>query len=99
LVAFALSVAHNHSNSPTLSGAQASSVQNNGAKSDGRHYEMYRSDAILDMWTEREGTELKTEEDCRMAMVLIALLGGGDYAPEGLLTFGEYSWVVVRLEV
>jgi hypothetical protein len=26
-----------------------------------------------------------------MAMVLIALLGGGDYAPEGLTGFGKYS--------
>ena len=37
---------------------------------------------------------LLTEEDCRMAMVLIALLGGGDYAPEGLAGFGMYPVVV-----
>lgn len=50
---------------------------------------MYRSSAIVKQWTERENTTLKTEEDVRMAMVWIALLGGGDYAPEGLPGFGE----------
>jgi Holliday junction resolvase YEN1 len=58
---------------------------------------MYRSSAIIKQWTDRENTNLKTEEDCRMAMVWIALLGGGDYAPEGLTGFGEsinlnYFW-------
>lgn len=77
------------SNSPTLSGAQASSTQSNSSKPDLRHYEMYRSSAIVKQWTDREGTALKTEEDCRMAMVWIALLGGGDYAPEGLTGFGR----------
>jgi hypothetical protein len=78
------------SNSPTLSGAQASSTQSNSSKPDLRHYEMYRSSAIVKQWTEKEATSLKTEEDCRMAMVWIALLGGGDYAPEGLTGFGEF---------
>ena len=84
----------NDSNSPTLSGAQASSTQSNSSKPDLRHYEMYRSSAIVKQWTDREGTSLKTQEDCRMAMVWIALLGGGDYAPEGLTGFGEShkSW-------
>ena len=50
---------------------------------------MYRSSAIVKQWTDKDGTSLKTEEDCRMAMVWIALLGGGDYAPEGLTGFGE----------
>jgi hypothetical protein len=52
---------------------------------------MYRSSAIVKQWTDKEGTNLKTEEDCRMAMVWIALLGGGDYAPEGLTGFGKFS--------
>ena len=77
------------SNSPTLSGAQASSTQSNSSKSDLRHYEVYRSSAIHQLWTAKEGSQLATHEDCRMAMVLIALLGGGDYAPEGLSQFGE----------
>ena len=51
---------------------------------------MYRSSAIVKQWTDKEGTSLNTEEDCRMAMVWIALLGGGDYAPEGLTGFGEF---------
>jgi len=51
---------------------------------------MYRSSAIVKQWTDKEGTSLRTEEDCRMAMVWIALLGGGDYAPEGLTGFGEF---------
>ncbi|WWD01571.1 hypothetical protein V866_008516 [Kwoniella sp. B9012] len=70
-------------NSPTLSGAQA-----NIARGDMRNYEVYRSSAIKDLWTKKEGTNLRTEEDCRMAMVLIALLGGGDYTPEGLPSIG-----------
>ncbi|EIW69500.1 hypothetical protein TREMEDRAFT_39085 [Tremella mesenterica DSM 1558] len=78
-----------YSNSPTLSGAQASTItKNNPLKGDLRPYEVYRSEAIKQLWTDKEGTALKTEEDCRMAMVLIALLGGGDYAPEGLSGFG-----------
>jgi hypothetical protein len=85
------------SNSPTLSGAQASSTQGNSAKSDLRHYEMYRSSSIVKQWTEREGTTLSTEEDCRMAMVWIALLGGGDYAPEGLAGFGKLRFPLSRL--
>jgi Holliday junction resolvase YEN1 len=40
------------------------------------------------MWTEKEGTALSNDEDCRMAMVLVAMLSGGDYAPEGLTQFG-----------
>ena len=76
------------SNSPTLSGAQASSTQANSSRSDARHYEVYRSEAIRDKWAEREGTRLVTEEDCRLAMILVALLGGGDYVQEGLKGFG-----------
>lgn len=49
---------------------------------------MYTASAIHDLWTQKEGSALQTEEDCRMAMVLIALLGGGDYAPEGIAGFG-----------
>ena len=52
---------------------------------------MYRSSAIVKQWTDKEGTYLKIEEDCRMAMVWIALLGGGDYAPEGLTGFGKLT--------
>ncbi|WWC61293.1 uncharacterized protein I303_103874 [Kwoniella dejecticola CBS 10117] len=75
-------------NSPTLSGAQASTSGSNSARGDMRTYEVYRSSAIRDLWTKKEGTTLKTEEDCRMAMVFIALLGGGDYTPEGLPSIG-----------
>lgn len=85
------------SNSPTLSGAQASSTQGNSAKSELRHYEIYRSTSIVKQWTERDGTSLSTEEDCRMAMVWIALLGGGDYAPEGLAGFGKLASPAPRL--
>ncbi|WVF72474.1 hypothetical protein IAT40_007289 [Kwoniella sp. CBS 6097] len=75
-------------NSPTLSGAQASTTGINSARSDLRHYEVFRSSAIKDMWLDKEGTTLRSEEDCRMAMVLIALLSGGDYAPKGLPSIG-----------
>ncbi|KAK8869946.1 hypothetical protein IAR55_000514 [Kwoniella newhampshirensis] len=75
-------------NSPTLSGAQASTTQANSSRADMRHYEIYRSSAIREKWAERQGTKLVTEEDCRMAMVLVALLGGGDYTPEGLPSIG-----------
>lgn len=46
-------------------------------------------DAIRKLLTAKEGTDLQTETDCQMAMVLIALLGGGDYAPEGMSGFGK----------
>ncbi|WWC69616.1 uncharacterized protein I206_103559 [Kwoniella pini CBS 10737] len=75
-------------NSPTLSGAQASTSGTNSSRGDMRTYEIYRSSAIRDLWTKKEGTTLSTEEDCRMAMVFIALLGGGDYTPEGLPSIG-----------
>ncbi|WVQ98465.1 hypothetical protein IAU59_005591 [Kwoniella sp. CBS 9459] len=75
-------------NSPTLSGAQASTTGTNSARGDMRHYEVYRSSAIRDLWLDKEGTTLRSEEDCRMAMVLIALLSGGDYTPEGLPSIG-----------
>lgn len=38
--------------------------------------------------TSKEGTALTTEDECRLAMVFIALLAGGDYVPEGLNHFG-----------
>ncbi|WWD15780.1 hypothetical protein CI109_100204 [Kwoniella shandongensis] len=75
-------------NSPTLSGAQASTNAANSSRGDMRQYEIYRSSAIRDKWASEEGTKLLTEEDCRMAMVLVALLGGGDYTPEGLPSIG-----------
>lgn len=78
------------SNSPTLSGAQASSTQHNSAKSELRHYEMYRISDIVSEWT-REESALKNEDDCQRAMVLIALLGGGDYVPEGVGRMGELN--------
>nr|ODN99736.1 hypothetical protein L204_02169 [Cryptococcus depauperatus CBS 7855] len=75
--------------SPTLSGAQASNTtQANTSRSDQRQYEIYRSAAIRDLWTSKDGSALKSEEDCRMAMVLVALLSGGDYTPEGLFSIG-----------
>ena len=79
---------HRRSNSPTLSGAQASSTATNSSRADTRHYEVYRSDAIAAKWAEVDGTALKSEDDCRMAMVLLGLLSGGDYAPEGLSSVG-----------
>lgn len=70
------------SNSPTLSG--------NTGKTDAKGYDVYRLKAIHELLTNKEGgTKLSTEEDCRMAMVLIALLAGGDYVPEGLDQFGQ----------
>ncbi|KAK4689962.1 holliday junction resolvase GEN1/YEN1, partial [Tremellales sp. Uapishka_1] len=74
-------------NSPTLSGAQASSTRNPSASTH-RQYEVYRSADIQAAWAAKEGSKLQSEEECRMAMVFIALLGGGDYAPEGLPGFG-----------
>jgi Holliday junction resolvase YEN1 len=49
---------------------------------------MFRSSDICDAWA-KEGSCLKTDEDCRNAMVLIALLSGGDYVPEGIGGLGE----------
>ncbi|ORX39699.1 hypothetical protein BD324DRAFT_586717 [Kockovaella imperatae] len=74
-------------NSPTLSGSHAS-TQNTSSRADSRQYEMYRLEAIRDEWAAREGTMLRTEEDCRLAMILVALLAGGDYAPEGVSSIG-----------
>ncbi|ODO03480.1 hypothetical protein L198_02327 [Cryptococcus wingfieldii CBS 7118] len=75
--------------SATLSGAQASKTnQGNASSSHQRQYEVYTSSAIKHMWSAKEGTQLKTEEDCRLAMVLVALLSGGDYTPEGTFSIG-----------
>ncbi|BEJ15554.1 hypothetical protein CspHIS471_0501590 [Cutaneotrichosporon sp. HIS471] len=74
-------------NSPTLSGAQASSTQNTSSRSDQRHYEMYRISDIVAEWT-RDESALKNADDCQRAMVLVALLGGGDYVPEGVGRMG-----------
>lgn len=68
------------SNSPTLSGT----TQGNNTRVEGRHYEMYRSADIHQTWSAHEMAQtssLGTEEDCRNAMVLVALLSGGDYDP------------------
>jgi Holliday junction resolvase YEN1 len=75
------------SNSVTLSGTKASQHVS-ATKGDLKTYEVFRSDAICAAWTVDEGTSLRTEEDCRLAMVWIALLAGGDYVPEGIDTFG-----------
>jgi len=48
---------------------------------------MFRACDIREAWA-REGSSLKTEEDCRHAMVLIALLSGGDYITEGIAGLG-----------
>ena len=50
---------------------------------------MFRVSDILSDWSSEESA-VKTEEDCRMAMVLIALLRGGDYAPEGVSNIGKH---------
>ncbi|CAK9781890.1 unnamed protein product [Cutaneotrichosporon oleaginosum] len=70
-------------NSPTLSGAQAPVTQSSSSRTDMRHYEMYRLSDIVAEWT-RVPSALQNEDDCRRAMVLIALLSGGDYVPEGV---------------
>lgn len=73
------------SNSPTLTG--------NAGKTDGKQYDVYRIKSIHEMMTSKEGgTSLVSEEDCRMAMVFIALLAGGDYVPEGLEQFGRCTF-------
>ncbi|GMK55980.1 hypothetical protein CspeluHIS016_0210360 [Cutaneotrichosporon spelunceum] len=74
-------------NSPTLSGTQASSTQNNSSRSDQRHYEMYHISDIVAEWSRNESA-LETEDDCQLAMVLVALLAGGDYVPEGVEGMG-----------
>jgi Holliday junction resolvase YEN1 len=51
---------------------------------------VYHSTAIRDLFAEKEDTELVTEEDCRMALVFIALLRGGDYSPSGFEGIGEF---------
>ena len=75
------------SNSATLSGTKASQHVST-TKGDMKTYEVFRSDAICAAWTSEEGTALRTEEHCHLAMVWIALLAGGDYVPEGIETFG-----------
>lgn len=72
-----------NSNSPTLSGATGG---NTGA-TELRYYDMFRACDIRDAWAS-EGSSLKTEEDCCHAMVMIALLSGGDYVPEGIAGIG-----------
>ncbi len=73
------------SNSPTLSGARGTT----GPKSEVRSYDVYRASAVCELMTSKDGTKLMTDEDCRLAMVLIALLAGGDYTPEGVDRFGK----------
>jgi Holliday junction resolvase YEN1 len=55
---------------------------------------MYRISDIVAEWT-RDESALKSEDDCRRAMVLVALLGGGDYVPEGVGRMGELSGALV----
>jgi Holliday junction resolvase YEN1 len=50
---------------------------------------MYSLSDIRDAWSQ-DGSALKTEEDCRSAMVLVGLLSGGDYVPEGIAGLGEF---------
>lgn len=38
-----------------------------------------------------EDSALQTHEDCHLAMVLVALLAGGDYEPQGIAAIGETS--------
>lgn len=51
---------------------------------------MYRSSAIHADWTSKENTALRSEQDCRMAMIFVALFAGGDYVPEGLDSVGMF---------
>lgn len=74
------------SNSANLTG-------NNKSATDKGGYDVYRSNAITASMTSKEGTALSTEDECRLAMVFIALLAGGDYVPEGLSHFGESEQV------
>lgn len=69
------------SNSAALTG-------NNKSATDKGGYDVYRSEAITESMKSKEGTALTTEDECRLAMVFIALLAGGDYVPEGLNHFG-----------
>ena len=77
------------SNSAALTG-------NNKSATDKGGYDVYRSEAITESMTSKEGTALTTEDECRLAMVFIALLAGGDYVPEGLNHFGASSMTDVR---
>lgn len=79
------------SNSPTLTGSVGTSTQSNSSRTDQRPFEVYHSTAIRDLFAEKEDTELVTEEDCRMALVFIALLRGGDYSPSGFEGIGK-AW-------
>ena len=78
------------SNSATLSGTKAS-AHVSATKGDLKTYKIFRSDAICAAWAAEDGTTLQDEEECRLAMVWIALLAGGDYVPEGIETFGRWN--------
>lgn len=57
------------------------------SKGDRLQYEVYRSANVAAAWA-RDDSMLETEEDCRLAMILIGLLSGGDYAPDGVARIG-----------
>jgi Holliday junction resolvase YEN1 len=54
-------------------------------------YEIYRSSDIASAWGDKQGSALQSEEDCRIAMIFVAMLAGGDYVPQGLDAFGEFA--------
>lgn len=44
-----------------------------------------------------EESTLASEQDCHLAMVLLALLSGGDYQPQGIANMGELRELVYAL--
>ncbi|KAI9638525.1 uncharacterized protein MKK02DRAFT_11172, partial [Dioszegia hungarica] len=72
------------SNSANLSGTSHTAT----SKGDMKTYEIYRSSDIASAWGDKQGSALQSEEDCRIAMIFVAMLAGGDYVPQGLDAFG-----------
>jgi Holliday junction resolvase YEN1 len=64
------------------------------SKGDLKTYELFRSKDIQAIFSSVEDTALKTEADCRMAMIFVALLAGGDYVPEGIQGIGTATCLI-----
>ena len=93
-----MSASSHISNSAGLSGTKALAKDDSDGSVPGE-YQVFRSATLREHWSAKEGTRIATEEDCRMAMVLLALLAGGDYAPEGLVRCGKFDFVFQSLFV
>lgn len=65
-------------------------MTNQGSSKDvhSREYVLYHVDDVTKQWT-ADDSELRNESDCQMAMVLVALLAGGDYRPQGVASIGR----------